>query len=113
MRRQTVSWILFLVALAGALTSTAAAQTPDPEISSVYDATRNRTTVRLRTVQFAGPKDKYDRLSFSVFYSYPGRVKRVPQVLSFELLTVVKARRLDSDLYVVFLVDGEEGFLSS
>ena len=78
-----------------------------------YDSSKNRTTVRLAPAQFAGPKDKYDRLSFSVFYTYAGHAKRIPEMLSFELLTVVKARQLDSDLYVVFLVDGEEIFLSS
>lgn len=86
---------------------------PTPNISTTLDALKNRTTVRLAPAQFAGERGKYHSLKFSVFYSYPGKMKRQPETLSLEILTVVKASKLDPDLYVVFLVDGEEVFLSS
>jgi len=101
------------LACTAAFTLSAGAQPFNSKISTVFDALKNRTTVRLEATQFAGAKDKYERLSFSVFYSYAGKSNRIPEILRFELLTVVRARTLDSDLYVVFLVDGEEIFLSS
>lgn len=88
------------------------AQSPS-DISITFEAAKNRTTVRLAPAQIAGEKGKYHSLTFSIFYSYPGKTKRAPETLSLELLTVVKARQLDPDLYVVFVVDGTEIFLSS
>lgn len=44
--------------------------------------------------------------------SFPGRQLQRPSIIDFELQTIVKGR-LDSDLYVVFIVDGETIFLSS
>ena len=83
------------------------------QITASYDAPKDQTTVRLAPARISGERGKYHSLGFSVFYSYPGTNKRIPDTLSLELLTVVKARKLDPDLYVVFLVDGAEVFLSS
>lgn len=82
-------------------------------IESSFDPAKNLTTVRLGPVQISGPKDKYHSLHFAASYSYPGRVPEKPQVIAFELKSVVKARKLKIDLYVVFVVDGESIFLSS
>lgn len=101
------------IVLALALSAATVGAQPGSRILTTFDAAKNRTTVRLATTQFSGEKGKYHSLRFSVFYSYPGTTKRRPEALSFEILTVVKARQLDPDLYVVFLVDGEEVFLSS
>lgn len=89
------------------------AQPAIPEISKSFDAAKNRTTVRLAPAQLSGAKGKYHSLNVSVFYHIQGTEHRVPETLRLELLTVVKAAKLDSDLYVVFVVDGEEVFLSS
>src|SRR5687768_5403066 len=64
-----------------------------------YDAAKNLTTVRLAPVKIAGDRAQYHSLSYSVFYSYPGKIKRTPDKVSFELLTVVKRRLLKIDLY--------------
>ena len=40
-------------------------------------------------------------------------MRRTPERVNFELVSVVKARRLNSDLYVVFLVDGKPIHFSS
>ena len=83
------------------------------EITSAYDAAKKQTTVRLATAPISGAQGKYHSLKFSLFYSYAGETSRVPEILTLQLLTVVKTRLLDPDLYVVFTVDGEEIFLSS
>jgi len=90
-----------------------AQETVTSQISSSHDAAKDRTTVRLAPAQLSGEKANYHSLNFSIVYSYPGKTKRVPESLSLELLTVVKARKLDPDLYVAFLVDSEEIFLTS
>lgn len=107
--------LAFLVFLSHFIISSSASMPRQPlsQITSSYDAVKKQTTVRLAPAQISGEKDKYHSLHYSVFYSYPGKTKRVPQTLSLELLTVVKARLLDPDLYVVFLLDGDEVFLSS
>jgi len=45
-------------------------------------------------------------------FSYPGHEPRPPEIIDFDLRTVVKGR-LKIDLYVLFIVDGEKIFLSS
>jgi hypothetical protein len=87
------------------------AQAQKPE--TVYDAQKNLTTVRSQSIQLARDKDTYHSLDFTLHYSYPGQVRRTPQRVSFELVSVVKARRLNTDLYVVFLVDGKPIHFSS
>lgn len=72
-----------------------------------YDQVRDVTTVRQREEKLSGPKDRYHSLSYSLSYSYPGRVATPPRNINFELVSVVKARRLNTDLYVVFVVDGK------
>ena len=84
-----------------------------PQITTTYDAAKNQTTVRLPPVKISGDRAHYHSLSYSLFYTYPGKIKRIPEKVSLELLTVVKRRLLKIDLYVVFLVDGEKTFLSS
>lgn len=80
---------------------------------TVYDLTRNVTTVRLPSTNLSGPKGQYHSLSFSIYYSHPGKRPVPPERVNFELVSVVKARSLNSDLYVVFVVDGEPVHFSS
>ena len=80
---------------------------------TVYDHVKNVTTVRLPSTKLSGPKNRYHSLSFSIDYSYPGKTPSPPERVNFELTSVVKARSLNSDLYVVFVVDGKPIHFSS
>ena len=83
------------------------------EVVRNYDSVKDVTTVSSSPVQLSGPKDRYQSLTFSVSYSYPGQTQTTPQEFNLELVSVVKARTLNSDLYVVFVVDGKEIHFSS
>ena len=83
-----------------------------PRFETSYDNVKNQTTVRLMPVKLSGEKDKYYSLHMSPLFSYPGQSPAAPSIIDFELQTVVKGR-LRTDLYVVFIVDGETIFLSS
>jgi hypothetical protein len=80
---------------------------------TIYDNQKDLTTVRSHSFQLARDKDLYHSLDFTLHYSYPGQVRRTPERVNFELVSVVKARRLNTDLYVVFLVDGKPIHFSS
>lgn len=82
------------------------------KVETTYDVSRNRTTVRLSPVLISGEKDKYHSLHMSPSFSFPGSQRAVPAIVDFELQTIVKGR-LKTDLYVVFIIDGETVFLSS
>jgi hypothetical protein len=84
-----------------------------PRVETNYNAAKDETSVKLPGIKLGGEKGKYHSLHSVVSFKYPGQVKRIPEILTFELITVVKARRLKVDLYVQFLVDGEKIFLSS
>ena len=83
------------------------------EIIHDYDVAKNESTLRVPEAQLATPKDRYHSLSYSIYYSFPGHVPSPPTDVKFELVTVVKARQLNTDLYVVFVVDGKEIHYSS
>lgn len=83
------------------------------KLETTYDADKDRTTVRLVPVQISGEIDKYHSLHMLPSFSYPGRRPERPSIIDFELKTIVKARLLDTDLYVLFIVDGEKIHLSS
>jgi hypothetical protein len=86
---------------------------PAAKIETNYDSGKDRTTVKLASVQISGEKDKYHSLHMSPWFSFPGRHPERPAIIGFELQTVVKTKLLDTDLYVVFIIDGETIFLSS
>jgi hypothetical protein len=81
-------------------------------VETVYDSTTDRTTLRLVPVKIGGEVGKYHSLHMSPYFSFPGRSLVAPSIIDFELQTVVKGR-LSPDLYVLFVIDGEEVFLSS
>jgi hypothetical protein len=99
-----------LIILCAFVASVVAQQT---NIETVYDAQKNLTTVRSPLMHLSDDKDKYHSLDFSLRYSYSGQVLRVPERINFDLVSVVKARKLNTDLYVVFLVDGKPIHFSS
>ena len=82
------------------------------QIATIYDDKQDKTTVRLTPLQISGPKAQYHSVHIAPAFSYPGRQFRKPELIDFEVQTVVKTK-LKIDLYVVFVVDGEKIFLSS
>ena len=81
-------------------------------IETNYDSNKDQTTVRLLPVQISGDKNQYHSVHIAPSFSYPGREFKRPDVIEFEVQTVVKTK-LKIDLYVVFVIDGETIFLSS
>jgi len=110
-----IFWSLLIPAL---LTTTTAFAQNSPaasqaaKIETSYDSSKDRTTVRLAPVQISGEQDKYHSLHMSPSFSFPGHQRVAPAIVDFELQSVVKGR-LNTDLYVVFIIDGETVFLSS
>jgi hypothetical protein len=82
-------------------------------VETSYDKEKDVTTVRSTSVRLSGEKDRYHSLDFSLHFSYPGQVRRIPERINFDLMSVVKGRRLNTDLYVVFLLDGKPAHFSS
>lgn len=105
----------FLAALATFTYATELASQETPtavKIETNYDREKDRTTVRLLPVQISAEKDKYYSIHIAPSFSHPGRQFVKPEIIDFEVRTVVKTK-LKVDLYVVFVVDGETIFLSS
>jgi hypothetical protein len=88
-------------------------KTDPPRIEVVYDQEKDLTTVRIRPSPISGERDIYHSVDYSVAFTYPGRTRRAPEALNFEIVSVVKARKLNPDLYVTFLFDGEAIHFSS
>ena len=82
-------------------------QDSPPKIETSYDQEKNVTTVKLPYIRIAENRDRYRSLDFSVFYTYPGQDKKTPADVRFELVSVVKGRKLNTDLYVLFIADAE------
>ena len=82
-------------------------------IKYVHDEQKQITTVLLPSTQLSGPKDRYHSLAFTIYYFYPTKYPAPPEDVHFELHSVVKARRLSPDLYVVFVIDGKPVHFSS
>ena len=82
------------------------------QIETIYDDKKDTTTVRLKPVQISGGQAQYHSVHLAPAFSYPGQHFRKPEIVDFEVQTVVKTK-LRIDLYVVFVVDGETIFLSS
>lgn len=82
------------------------------KIETIYDDGKNETTVRMTPVKIASEEGKYHSVHMSPSFTYPGRIFVRPKIINFELQTIIRGR-LRSDLYVVFIVDGETIFLSS
>lgn len=85
---------------------------PSPEVELTYDKSKDRTTIRLKPVLISDGQDKYRSLHMSPSFSFPDHQFITPSIIDFELQTIVTGR-LKTDLYVVFVIDGETVFLSS
>lgn len=114
-----ITLTLALALLAASLTTirslgqaVAATQSESAKIVTSYDAEKDKTTVKLPPMQISGEQGKYKSLNMSPSFSYPGTRVITPAIVDFELQTVVKGR-LRTDLYVVFMIDGEKVHLSS
>jgi hypothetical protein len=77
------------------------------------DGYRINATLQLDSILLSGPKDRYHSLSLSIRYAHTTGERNTPDVVNVELVTVVKARKLNPDLYVVFLADGRERHFGS
>src|ERR1044071_7038778 len=82
------------------------------KLETTYDGASDKTTVRLPPVKLSGERAQYHSLHMSPSFSYPGKTPARPSIIDFELQTVVKGR-LRTDLYVLFIIDGEKVFMSS
>lgn len=78
------------------------------EVVRNYDPVKGVTTVSMSPQSITGPKGQYHSLTFSISYSHPGSAPTPGNEFDLELVSVVKARTLNTDLYVVFVADGEE-----
>jgi hypothetical protein len=83
------------------------------KVETRFDEQKNLSTQSLGPVRLSGPKNRYHSLDFSLSRSYEGTASTAPDRINFELVSVVKARLLNSDLYVVFVVDGKQVHFSS
>ena len=82
------------------------------KVETTYDAEKDKTVIRLAPMEISREQGKYVSLRMSPSFSSPGRQVVTPSIIDFELQTVVRGR-LRTDLYVVFMIDGEKVFLSS
>jgi len=87
-------------------------QDNSPPTGIVKDARTSEHTVRSKSISISGPKERYHSLSFSISYLFTDILAR-PKTVNFELVSIVKARKLNPDLYVVFVIDGKEIHFSS
>lgn len=77
-------------------------------IKTSFDEQHNISTIQVPATRIAYEQGKYHSLDFSLSYSYKGTRPPVEQEsIDLELVSVVKARRLNTDLYVVFVIDGK------
>ena len=83
------------------------------KVEARFDEQKNLTTHSLGPVRLSGPKNRYHSLDFTLSRSYEGTTPTAPNRIEFELVSVVKARLLNSDLYVVFVIDGKQVHFSS
>lgn len=83
------------------------------KVETTYDEVKDKTTIKLVRMKIWSGQGKYVSLHMSPSFSFAGRrLVTTPAIIDFELQTVVRGR-LSTDLYVIFLIDGEKIFLSS
>ena len=101
-----------IVSLVVSLLTFGPSQDNAPLTERVTNPRTGADIVRSKSIPISGPKDRYHSLAFSLSYPFVDILAR-PKTIKFELVSVVKARRLNTDLYVVFVVDGKEIHFSS
>jgi hypothetical protein len=102
-----------IISFVVSLLTFSAPQHNSPLAQRVTDQRTGVRLVRSKSIPISGPKGRYHSLSFSISYPYDGFPALPKMIVKFELVSVVKARRLNTDLYVVFVVDGKEIHFSS
>jgi hypothetical protein len=84
------------------------ARAQEVEIKRTFDEQKNTTTIQLPASRIGYEQGKYHSLDLSLSYSFKGTTAPAePQPIELELVSVVKARRLNTDLYVEFVIDGK------
>ncbi|HTG92068.1 MAG TPA: hypothetical protein VL866_05755 [Pyrinomonadaceae bacterium] len=79
------------------------------DIQINHDTKKDVITARLVRFRIAENVDHYHTLDLGAFYTYPRKTDQTAAAkVDLELYSVVKARQLNADLYVVFLIDGKE-----
>jgi hypothetical protein len=106
-------WLLITQTAPGSIPPRAIAQETVAKVETSYDAAKDLTTIKLAPVQISSEREKYVSLHMSPAFSFPGHQLAQPPIIDFELQTVVRAKLLRTDLYVVFMIDGKKVFLSS
>lgn len=76
--------------------------------SSPEDVFTLTEQVKGQTIRLAREKEQYHTLDFYLLATLNNDPDKLPKEVEFTLISVVKARRLNSDLYVVFVADGKE-----
>ena len=100
--------IKFLVLSSTLLLSTFVARAQEVEIKKTFDEQKNTSTIQLPATRIAYEQGRYHSLDLSLTYSFKGTTPPAePQPIDLELVSVVKARTLNTDLYVQFVVDGK------
>ena len=95
------------------LVSSFGAQSPTstPKITSVLKD--GVTTIQMEPLKISGPKDEYHSLHLALSFSYGGEKPQPPERINFEIQSIVKRHTLNSDLYIVFLIEDETVFQNS
>ena len=104
---------LLVSSVAGFAPRKATATAPDNEVVTKYDKAKDLTTVSLLPLQVSGKRDNYYSLHVTASFDYPGQTFKSPDYFRFEIKSVVMGRKLNPDLYVVFVIDGEVIHLGS
>lgn len=94
------------------LSSGAHLQTPSGNYQQTIQINHNLDkdviTARLVPFRIAEDIDRYHRVDLSAAFTHSYKTKQTQPQVEVELFTIVKARKLNTDLYVVFVVDGKE-----
>ena len=96
-----------LVLALGLLLTTSVLRAQDVVIKRTFDEQQNISTIQLSTTRTAYEQGKYHSLDFSLSCSFKGTSTADCESVDFELVSVAKARRLNTDLYVLLVPDGE------
>ena len=90
-------------------TSAKASQTSqEQKIEIHHDLETDVLTARLARFRIADDNGPYHSFDLSASYTYPFKSRPTEPKVDLALYSVVKGMQLNSDLYVVFVVDGKE-----
>lgn len=94
------------------VSSGAYVQTPSQNYKQTIQITHNMdkdvVTARLVRFRISEEVDRYHTVDMSAAFTHSYKTKQTQPQVEVELFSIVKARKLNTDLYVVFVVDGRE-----